>query len=286
MKKLRVGIFVRSVLIIALCIWIQQSATLAEYSQTSSVRDSGGFAGSQSCRKCHEKFYELWAPSHHGLAMQPYSEKFALKNLSQQTHDITIEGYQYFAETTGENAWVVEKGVDGVRKYHIDHVMGGKNVYYFLTLLERGRLQTLPLAYDTRKKEWFDMAKSGVRHFSNLNDEPVNWKEWPYTFNTSCYGCHVSQISTNYDPRNDSYNTVWKEPGINCETCHGPAQEHIRVCEETPKGTIPKDLRLKRGEEISRMNRNNATCSTCHAKAIALSNDFKPGDRFLTTLTW
>ncbi len=39
--------------------------------------ENSGFVGSASCRSCHEQFYELWAPSHHGLAMQPYTEEFA-----------------------------------------------------------------------------------------------------------------------------------------------------------------------------------------------------------------
>ena len=47
------------------------------------------------------------------------------------------------------------------------HALGGKNVYYFLTPLERGRLQTLPVAYDVRTKQWFDTAASGVRHFGS-----------------------------------------------------------------------------------------------------------------------
>ena len=31
------------------------------------------YAGSVSCRECHEKFYKLWSTSRHGLAMQPYT---------------------------------------------------------------------------------------------------------------------------------------------------------------------------------------------------------------------
>jgi len=30
---------------------------------------SMGYAGSASCRECHEKFYQLWSTSRHGLAM-------------------------------------------------------------------------------------------------------------------------------------------------------------------------------------------------------------------------
>jgi hypothetical protein len=35
------------------------------------------YAGSRSCIECHGKFYQLWATSRHGLAMQPYTpERF------------------------------------------------------------------------------------------------------------------------------------------------------------------------------------------------------------------
>ena len=239
------------------------------------------FTGSSSCRKCHEKFYQLWAPSHHGLAMQPYTAELAHNKLSPQTEEIVIGDYRYSADIAGENGWVIERGPEGEKKYRIDHAMGGKNVYYFLTAVDRGRLQTLPVAYDVNKKEWFDMAASGVRHFPGQTDEPIHWKDWQYTFNTACYGCHVSQVSTNYDLKTDTYHTVWKEPGINCETCHGPADEHIRVCEAAPKGTVPKDMKIKRGGRDFSKEQNNATCSTCHAKAVVLTDTFQPGDRFL-----
>ncbi len=74
--------------------------------------------------------------------------------------------------SAGDTGWVIERGPEGEKKYRIDHAMGGKNVYYFLTTLDRGRLQTLPVAYDVNKKEWFDMAASGVRHFPGAR--PMN----------------------------------------------------------------------------------------------------------------
>jgi hypothetical protein len=42
-------------------------------------------AGSKSCIECHGKFYQLWATSRHGLAMQPYTPVFARANLTPQT---------------------------------------------------------------------------------------------------------------------------------------------------------------------------------------------------------
>jgi tetratricopeptide (TPR) repeat protein len=248
-----------------------------------------GYVGSISCRECHKKFYKLWAPSNHGLAMQPYTSELARESLTPQINDIVIGDYRYRADIQPGKGWVIERGPEGEKKYPMVHALGGKNVYYFLTPVERGRLQTLPVAYDVRKKEWFDTAASGIRHFPGEAGEPVNWKDPAYTFNTACYRCHVSQLSTNYDIKTDTYSTVWAESGINCESCHGPGEEHIRVCRAAPEGKIPEDLKLIRGGRDFTVQQNNETCAPCHAKMRPLTTAFKPGDRFfdhydLTTL--
>jgi len=235
------------------------------------------FTGSQSCRPCHEEFYQLWAPSHHGLAMRPFSADFARKELTAHHEAIAIGGVGYRAEIDTEKGRVIEAGPDGERAYPMEHVLGGKNVYYFLTPMERGRLQTLPIAYDVRRKEWFDTSASGMRHVS---DEPVDWRDAAYTFNTACYRCHVSQLSTNYDLAADTYETTWAEPGINCETCHGPGEEHIRVCANAPEGSPPEDLEIERGGSSFTVEQNNATCAPCHAKMNPLTDSFMPGERF------
>jgi len=247
------------------------------------------FAGSASCRQCHEKFYQLWAPSHHGLAMQPYTFEFAQANLKAPQGSIRIGKYEYIACIGREEGWVLEKGSDGEKRLLMVHVMGGKNVYYFLTPMERGRLQTLPVAYDVRTGTWFDTAASGVRHFPGAGTSaPVHWTDPMYTFNTSCHSCHVSQLSTNYDLRAGTYRTTWVEPGINCESCHGPAQEHVRVCRASPAGQIPQDLKIISTKSFT-TEQTNSMCGSCHAKMSPVSVSFKPGDRYfdsfdLTTL--
>lgn len=237
-----------------------------------------GFVGSATCRGCHENFYRLWAPSHHGLAMQPYSAQFARRELTPPSEETAIGLFRYRAEVAGEEGRVVEVGPGGEKRYPIEHVLGGKNVYYFLTSLDRGRLQTLPVAYDIRKKAWFDTAASGVRHFPSQEDAPLHWTDRPYTFNTSCYSCHVSQLTTNYDLNADSYHTVWAEPGINCETCHGPAGEHVRFCTESEEA-CREDVRIIRTKAFNE-DQTNALCAPCHAKMVPLTSDFRPGDRY------
>ncbi|MCB2186503.1 MAG: ammonia-forming cytochrome c nitrite reductase subunit c552 [Deltaproteobacteria bacterium] len=239
--------------------------------------DQGAFTGSQSCRECHEKFYRLWAPSHHGRAMQAYSDEFAAANLTPMPAALTIQGVRYQAQTGPGQGWLLATEKGQKTRLPIQHALGGKNIFYFLTPLAAGRLQTLPLAYDLHRKEWFDTAKSGLRH---AGDQPVDWRDSTYTFNTSCHGCHVSQYRQNYDPATRTYHTTWREPGINCETCHGPGEAHIRVCRAAPQGQPPQDLRITRGGRSFTARQNNDTCATCHAKAIPLTRSFAPGDNF------
>ena len=168
-----------------------------------------------------------------------------------------------------------------MRNIPMVQALGGKDVYYFLTPLDKGRLQVLPVAYDVRKKEWFNTTSSMIRHFAEgSRTEPVSWRDPLLTFNTACYSCHVSQLDTNYDVKTDTYHTKWLEPGINCETCHGPAREHNRICKEAPPGTVPGDLKITRGGSKFTNAQNNDTCASCHAKSMPLAASFSPGARF------
>jgi tetratricopeptide (TPR) repeat protein len=163
------------------------------------------------------------------------------------------------------------------------HAMGGKNMFFFLTPLEKGKLQVLPIAYNVRKGTWYDTMGSMVRHFQGAEaqeDQALHWTDPMMTFNTACYSCHVSQLTTNYDQKDGSYNTVWQEPGINCETCHGPASEHIRIYAGKPKDFKAKDQKLVVWRDDLTPLQRDQTCAPCHAKMHAITEKFGPGDRY------
>ena len=262
------------------------SLTAAEEKQMDAAKvskpENSGYMGSASCRACHERFYKLWAPSHHGLAMQPYTPEFAEKNLNVQAKDIIIKDVRYRFVMKADGGAVQEIGPKGQKDYPVLHAMGGKNVYYFLTEMDRGRLQVLPVAYDVRTGKWFDTAASAVRHFTAHPDEPYHWTDYPYTFNTSCFGCHVSQMVNTYDVKTDTYRTEWKEPGINCETCHGPAKKHLEIANTNPDPSVVKDWALKvvTPQYGFTAHQTNASCSNCHAKMSPLNADYKVGEDF------
>lgn len=247
------------------------------------------YAGTQTCRVCHEKFYQLWAPSHHGTAMQGVDSSFIGHEIQTNGEWISVQGSEFTTTIRNDSLFMIERTGDQATEYPAIHALGGKYIYYFLTPLQRGKLQVLPLAYDVEKQTWYNTPASAVRHFVDpIEDEELDWRSFAYTFNTSCHSCHVSQLSSIYDPESDTYHTTWREPGINCETCHGPSAEHIRVCEKAPEGEVPEDLKIIQTSVFS-PDQHNSSCGPCHAKMRPLTHSFMPGDRFfdhfdLTTL--
>lgn len=249
------------------------------------------FVGSESCRECHENFYKLWSPSHHGKAMEPINLKYINGENLPESEVFSLEGKTYQIEFQDSLMFMIEKEGDESKRFEVVWALGGKNVSYFLTPMENGKLQTIPLAYDYNKKIWYNNPESAIRHFPDGNmpaDEALPWKDRMYTFNTSCYSCHISQLQNNFDVNNDSYNSSWKEPGINCETCHGPSSEHIRIFRNAKEGEEIKELGLI-STKVFTPEQHNASCAPCHAKMRPITPSYMPGDRYfdnydLTTL--
>ena len=273
------GLVLAGVLATSGIVWLWRNGTVRSPAEKDRQAETGGYVGSKSCRECHERFYKLWSTSYHGLAMQPYSPQIAQQLGQAPQPEISVAGQRYRAAISESAGFIRALDNGDKREYPIAHALGGKNVFYLLTPLEHGKLQVLPLAFDVNKKEWFDATGSMIRHFVDAEDRPVEWRDPSLTFNTSCYSCHVSQLSTNYDLKTDVYQTSWAEPGINCETCHGPAGEHVRLFSDAAPGERPAVLGLISNKTLTNEQQND-TCAPCHAKMNVVAPTFTPGSRY------
>jgi tetratricopeptide (TPR) repeat protein len=248
-----------------------------------------GYAGSASCRECHEKFHTLWATSFHRNSIQPYTDDFAKKELLPQKEAITIGAFRFLADISPGAGRITETGPQGVKTYRIEYALGGKEQYAFLTTLDDGRIESLPLAYDVARKEWYESENSIDAPAPGGAVKPtVYWKNYPFFYSEACPSCHVSRFSISFDRKKKRYAESWSEPGINCETCHGPAAEHNRAMRDVPKGQPVADPKLISVKRMSASRRSDM-CAVCHAKQTALTDTFTPGDRYfdhfdLTTL--
>ncbi|MBR1870266.1 MAG: ammonia-forming cytochrome c nitrite reductase subunit c552 [Kiritimatiellae bacterium] len=145
------------------------------------------YAGSISCRACHEKEYELWRTSPHAMQFRA------------ATNEIP------------SSLWAI----------------GRTNIVQYLRAMPGGRLQTMPWAWDLRRKEWYSMPDSMVRDWIP-GDAPLHWTHDAFTFNSNCMQCHVSPSWANFSPADGTFSTTWLEPTITCEGCHGPLRPHTK----------------------------------------------------------
>ncbi|MFH0943798.1 MAG: ammonia-forming cytochrome c nitrite reductase subunit c552 [Planctomycetota bacterium] len=164
-----------------------------------------GYAGSESCRSCHEEAFVLWAESHHGLAERPLDP----------ARDRGAFPGPFRIETMG---------LDGEnRPFEVVRVIGEFPLRQYLIEGKDGRQQVADLSFDPHLTEWFNA-------FGDENRRPHEWGFWAnrgMTWNSMCADCHNTDLRKHYDFRTDSYATTFQEMGVGCEACHGEAADHV-----------------------------------------------------------
>ncbi len=168
-----------------------------------------------------------------------------------------------------------------VQKHPVAYVLGaGRQTQQYLTRLPDGRLQVLPLVWDTSRRLWYDHRRALAGPKDINPDSPYYWSGYEQTANLSCLQCHVSQLETNYEPRTDTYQSTWTEPGINCEVCHGPARKHVALTRGARKtGERPVDWGLKSPRALSAQARTDI-CAQCHSLRLSYVAELKPGEDY------
>jgi tetratricopeptide (TPR) repeat protein len=230
-----------------------------------------GYAGTASCRECHEEEWNLWMLSNHRWA-----ERTGDVNLDDTAFD-PPRSFPHGTQTTEVRSTngqyqVVTLGYDGrTEPYTVERIIGHEPLRQFLVAGPRGRLQTLEASYDPHRNEWFNS-------FGDEDRRPGEWGHWTgraMTWNSMCAACHNTRLRKNYDELTDSYRTTMAEPSIGCESCHGPMRDHVAWQERHPKsGRADPTLRSLNDRQVL------DTCGSCHARRLELTGDFTPGESF------
>ena len=230
------------------------------------------YAGSASCRECHEEEHELWRTSNHALAereVEPAMDQRAFDPGRGFTHG----SQSTTASWTNDTPAVTCIGLSGKQEMHpVVRVIGNTPLRQFLVTFPGGRLQTLEVAYDPRSNQWFNVYGSEDR-------KPGEWGHWTgrgMNWNYMCASCHNTRLRRNYDPADDSYHTTMAEPSVGCEACHGPLRSHNDWQRQFGKTDAKDPTVTKRGKAQVMDN-----CGSCHARRTQLTSEFKPGDDFL-----
>ncbi|MCP5534483.1 MAG: tetratricopeptide repeat protein [Akkermansiaceae bacterium] len=236
------------------------------------------YAGSETCKECHEALFKGWETSNHGLAERAYradmDEKIFVPRRTHVEAGVTSET---FLDADGV-AKILTQGKDGKQhSYVVKRIIGNDPLRQFLVPAPGGRLQTCDISYDPHKDELFDVYGSEERL-------PGDWGHWTgqgMNWNAMCAACHNTRLRKNYDPATDSYHTAMAEPTVSCESCHGPMKDHVAWQRNPPAGYDP-ETNTPADPTATRFTRDQMldTCAACHSRRSELSGDLVPGEPY------
>ncbi|MBN2108111.1 MAG: tetratricopeptide repeat protein [Deltaproteobacteria bacterium] len=231
------------------------------------------------CIECHATYCQAWQASRHGQTLLEYSPALAAIMLSPQAADIAIGSFRYRFSSNDQDGWIEERSDNSQSNYKITYMLGGKNMLMFLTPLEKGRMQILPLAYNMHEKKWFDNSAGSLPHGMPQTSGKSDWKNRSNLFNTSCFACHISSQTSYYRSAADTYQPLGVERGLACHSCHGPVDDHVRACRAAATGQAPDDLKIISFKNAT-ADQINSICASCHAASIPLTASYTPGKTF------
>jgi len=178
----------------------------------------------------------------------------------------------------GEEFLVTTDAADGEKKtFPVKYVFGYRPLQQYLVEFPDGRVQCLPVTWDTENQQWYHVyPKEPIPH-----DDVLHWTGALQNWNYMCAECHSTNLQKNYDLAEDSYHTTFSEIDVSCETCHGPGSLHVRLAESWGlfwdrrhgyglPGLADRNPRV----EIE-------TCAPCHSRRRIVCPGSRPGGKLL-----
>jgi predicted CXXCH cytochrome family protein len=264
---------------------------------------SATFVGSEACAGCHQTEAKLWQGSQHQLAMAHATDKSVLGDFSDVTFDYFGVKSRFFRK---DGKYLVETdGADGkLAIFEIKYTFGVDPLQQYLVEFPDGRVQALPIAWDTRRKDkggqrWFHLyPKEEIRH-----DDVLHWTKLNQNWNFMCSECHSTGVQKNYDAASDRFATSFAEISVGCEACHGQGSRHVGWAHDKagwwPFGKIDdptkglaerfserRDASWAPNAATGNVSRSNPprllraeveTCGLCHARRSEFSEAWAPG---------
>jgi predicted CXXCH cytochrome family protein len=143
---------------------------------------------------------------------------------------VSRDGRHYFDIQQSDGKW---------HTYPVDYTIGSKFQQAYATKLPNGEIHVFPIQYSKVTKKWINYWKI----IDAPGSERADLRAWEKldgatSYQAVCAVCHTSRLRNVKDGGFDVQNVEFKEPGIDCEMCHGPSVQH--VAEMTANEPFPK----------------------------------------------
>ena len=242
--------------------------------ESESLPSRDAYAGSATCRDCHEKNFDRWQHDFHAKALSRADAKNVMGRFDG-AHFRGESSEAWMSHSDGKYAMRTRNREGRLADYPVTWVIGAKRMQDTVTLFDDGRWQVLPVYFHiTEKGEWVDYnaAKQG----KVAPDHPYFWTNFRRMANKECLECHATGLDLHYDAASHVWSTSFADAGVACEACHGPGARHA---ETKAKGDIVRADHLDKELALS-------ICARCHGPRDPLfplldaKDQFRPGQRY------
>lgn len=226
------------------------------------------YVGDTDCAECHRPEFEAWIGSHHDLAMQKATSEAVLGDFDDATFVHRGVTSRFFRR--GERFFVNTEGPDGApADFELTHTLGVEPLQQYLAPFPGGRLQSLPIAWDTARKAWFHLYPGDRIQ----PDDPLHWTGRYQTWNLQCASCHSTDLRKRYDVDSDAYDTTWAEIDVGCQACHGPGERHVALARAATGGDAvpPPGWGLVAPFSADDPTPELEACAPCHSRREPLT---------------
>lgn len=253
------------------------------------------YFGSNSCRGCHAEIYQHWAESGMSKMLRPYASqnvvgdfknnnefylgdeadyqggRFELKR-AQDRHLFARmavrENRHYFDILQSDGKW---------HTYPVDYTIGSKFEQAYATRLPNGEIHVFPIQYNVLHRQWVNFWKV-IDGPGSERADPRTWErlDASTSYQAICAVCHTSQLRNVKGGGFDINHVEFKEPGINCEMCHGPSAGHVLEMSEHdyhPKEPLDPPVNFHKIDSRKFV----AICAQCHMQS-AIRNSGSDGE--------
>jgi predicted CXXCH cytochrome family protein len=249
----------------------------------------GRYAGSISCRECHAQVYDNWKATGMANMFRPYDPAAIIGDFSgesRRTVDLSAGAQSAKAETAEAGARPVMHGSKHFieirsggsqewNRYPVDYVIGSKWQQAYATRLPDSRVLVFPIQYSRLHRGWVNYWKrvdapgSPRADISRFHEVPPD-----AVYQSTCAACHTSQLSLPNGSTRPA-NAVFREPGVNCEMCHGPSLGHVEALKRHSTRQVPGVTHTPISFSRLPAERYVAVCAQCHAQSAV--HDAQPG---------
>ena len=210
------------------------------------VQSKADYAGSNSCQGCHTGVYRQWSQTGMSKMLRPYapqnvigdfqnSNEFYLEDEAAdpdgKAESVKGQGRALFARMVirdGRHYFDVQQSDGRLHTYPVDYTIGSKFQQAYATRLPSGEIHVFPIQYSALQKRWINYWKIIDGSASERSDVRA-WERLTAatSYQAVCAVCHTSQLRNVKGGGFDVNNVEFKEPGVDCEMCHGPSAQHV-----------------------------------------------------------